>query len=187
MNAAPRITDAALLATVILLGSVTGWFVLRRQPNPAPSRKNETPVAVAKSAEKKTPPLPASARPVMPESAQATAPPSAPPRKGKPPIWDTAARDALKQVGADAEAERYWLSAINNPVLPPIERQDLIEDLNEDGLSDPRNPGVIDLPLINARIRLIEQLMPDAMDRVNAEAFKEAHKDLVKMRAKLDG
>jgi hypothetical protein len=100
-------------------------------------------------------------------------------------ITDPDARAALKRVGFDPDAEQYWLAAINNPFLPPDERQDLIEDLNEDGLSDPRNPRPDDLPLIESRIHLIEQLMPDALDEVNSDAFKEARKDLVNMRARL--
>jgi hypothetical protein len=64
-------------------------------------------------------------------------------------------------------------------------RSNLIEDLNEDGFADPRNLTANDLPLIQNRIALIEQLAPNAMDQVNAAAFKEAYKDLVNMRAKL--
>jgi len=91
------------------------------------------------------------------------------------------AREALAFVGADPMAEAYWYAAINDPGLPPKERQDLIEDLNEDGLSDPKNPGPEDLPLILSRLRLIEQAGPDAMDQVNAAAFQEAYKDLVNL------
>ncbi|MEI8291003.1 MAG: hypothetical protein WCH99_16175 [Verrucomicrobiota bacterium] len=79
----------------------------------------------------------------------------------------------------DPAAEQYWMVAINNPDLPANERKDLIEDLNEDGLSDPKHPDAQDLPLILNRIQLIEQLAPAAMDQVNADAFQEAYKDLV--------
>lgn len=99
----------------------------------------------------------------------------------KEPIQDPDARAALSFVGADPAAEQYWMAAINNPDLPPNERKDLIEDLNEDGLSDPKNPGAQDLPLILNRIQLIEQMAPSAMDQVNAEAFQEAYKDLVNL------
>jgi hypothetical protein len=78
-----------------------------------------------------------------------------------------------------------WVLAINNPNLPPDERKDLIEDLNEDGFHDPRNPTSDDLPLIQSRIAIIEQLAPAAMDDVNADAFREAYKDLVNMRDRL--
>ena len=53
------------------------------------------------------------------------------PAKPKDPIQDPDARDALSLVGIDPEAEAYWISAINDPTLPPEERKDLIEDLNE--------------------------------------------------------
>ncbi|HEV2696307.1 MAG TPA: hypothetical protein VG347_25710 [Verrucomicrobiae bacterium] len=100
---------------------------------------------------------------------------------GKAPAQDPDARTALSLVGADPEAEQYWATAINDPNLPAEERKDLIEDLNEDGLSDPKHPGAQDMPLILNRIRLIEELGPYAMDPVNAKAFDEAYKDLVNL------
>ncbi len=108
---------------------------------------------------------------------------SAKPAKQKAPIQDPDARVALSFVGADPDAEQYWAAAINNPNLPAEERKDLIEDLNEDGLSDPKTPGPQDLPLIMSRIVLIEELAPYAMDQVNADAFAEAYKDLTNMLA----
>jgi hypothetical protein len=84
----------------------------------------------------------------------------------------------LNFVGSDPDADSYWIGAINDSSLPAEERNDLIEDLNEDGLSDPRHPTAQDLPLILRRIRLIEQLVPLAMDDVNRDAFAEAYKDL---------
>jgi len=103
------------------------------------------------------------------------------PKKSKPPIQDPAARVALSFVGADPDAEEYWYAAINDPTLSEHERKDLIEDLNEDGLSDPKHPGPQDMPLILSRIRLIELLAPFSMDQVNAEAFAEAYKDLINL------
>jgi len=100
---------------------------------------------------------------------------------------DPMAREALSYVGADPAATAYWASAINNPNLSSHERQNLIEDLNEDGLSDPSNPGLEDLPLILSRLRLIDNLAPDAMDQVNADAFAEAYKDLLNMVHDLTG
>lgn len=94
-------------------------------------------------------------------------------------LQDPLARVALNFVGADPEADAYWMGAINDSAMPAEERKDLIEDLNEDGLSDPRHPAAQDLPLILARIRLIERLAPRAMDDVNRDAFAEAYKDLV--------
>ena len=105
------------------------------------------------------------------------------PAKVKPPVQDPDARAALSLVGADPLAEQYWAAAINDPNLPANERKDLIEDLNEDGLSDPKHPGPQDLPLIANRLRLIEELAPSAMDAVNADAFAEAYKDLQNLAA----
>jgi len=97
---------------------------------------------------------------------------------GKEPLQDPLAREALAFVGMDPTAEEYWYAAINDPNLPANERQDLIEDLNEDGLSDPKHPGPEDLPLILNRLLLIEQVAPTAPDQVNADALEEAYKDL---------
>jgi hypothetical protein len=112
-----------------------------------------------------------------------TATKSGKPARVKPPIQDPDARAALSLVGADPLAEQYWAAAINDPNLPANERKDLIEDLNEDGLSDPKHPGPQDLPLIANRLRLIEELAPSAMDAVNADAFAEAYKDLQNLAA----
>jgi hypothetical protein len=112
-------------------------------------------------------------------------PSSKPPKKGKPPLQDPAARAALKLVGVDAAAEQIWLEAINNPNLPKLERSDLIEDLNEEGFSNRKQPTRADLPLIEARLKLIERLMPEAIDETNLDAFGEARKDLINLRAKL--
>jgi hypothetical protein len=96
----------------------------------------------------------------------------------KEPLQDPLARLALAFVGADPIAEEYWFAAINDPSLPAQERQDLIEDLNEDGLSDTKRPGPGDLPLILNRLVLIENIAPTAPDQVNADALQEAYKDL---------
>jgi hypothetical protein len=96
-------------------------------------------------------------------------------------LVDPVARIALSFVGADPDAEAYWIDAINDPNLSPHERQDLIEDLNEEGFADPHHPTLEDLPLIVSRLMIIEELAPDAMDDVNSDAFDEAKKDLERM------
>jgi hypothetical protein len=95
------------------------------------------------------------------------------------------ARFALSFVGADPDAEEVWVLAINDPNRPGDVRQDLIEDLNEDGFPDPGNPTLGDLPLIENRLALIEELAPNAMDGINTAAFQEAYTDLVNMRAQV--
>jgi hypothetical protein len=117
---------------------------------------------------------------VTSNAVEITSPPAAA-KTGKEPLQDPMARVALAFVGADPEAEAYWLEAINDPSLPGHERSDLIEDLNEDGLSDPKQPTLEDLPLILNRLLLIQELAPNAMDQVNLDAFAEAYKDLLNL------
>ena len=130
------------------------------------------PLAAAEPATTKSP---ASPVPKAQKAAQAKQP------KPKPPLQDPEAREALSLVGWEPAAEAYWYSAINDPNLPAEERSDLIEDLNEDGLTDPKHPTPDDLPVILRRIELVEALGPDAMDKVNADAFQEAYKDLLNL------
>ena len=122
-----------------------------------------------------------------PAAGTASAPTSAdqPMAPTAPALQNPGARDALALVGLDPAAEQYWAAAINDPSLPPKERKDLIEDLNEEGFADPKNLTVDDLPLIQRRLALIELHMPAAMDEINAAAFAEAYKDLKKMYDRL--
>ncbi len=57
----------------------------------------------------------------------------------------------------------------------------MIEDLNEDGFADPEHPSIDELPLILARLALLEYVSPSPMDQVNDDAMAEAYKDLVAM------
>ena len=97
------------------------------------------------------------------------------------------ARAALALIGYDPEADAVYIQLINDPSVSANDRHDLIEDLNEDGFSYPDNPTLDDLPVIQYRIEFIEYLRPYAMDKVNADAFDEAHKDLVNMANRLTG
>ena len=153
-------------------------------------------------------PIPEPAAPIAPRrqqpavptpapQAQSAAPRSAPtpkqpapaPRRNAPtvnqPIDAATARQALEGVGADDQATEVWYQAINDTNLTPNQRKNLIEDLNETGFADPRNLTSADLPLIESRIALLEQIADNAMDDVNAAAFDEAYKDLLNMRARL--
>ena len=107
------------------------------------------------------------------------------PANSEPIVPEPLARAALDYVGYDPDAEALWMQAINDPSLSADARQNLIEDLNESGLSDPDHPTQDDLPLIESRLELIEQIGPDAMDDVNGRAFTEAYNDLMDMEAKL--
>ena len=113
--------------------------------------------------------------------------PSPQQRTGKAPRQDPMARVALSLVGVDPNAEEYWAMAINDPSLSANEREDLIEDLNEEGFEDPKNPTVDELPLIINRLQIIEDYAPSSMDEVNARSFAEAYKDLVNMYVRLTG
>jgi hypothetical protein len=198
----PGLFRGGLFAAVILAGCL-GFYFLQggssrqllstlgfvggdspQEASPAPS---ETTVQVA--TEPAPSPIPADA--VAPKTPQVNPTPqtAAQPAPAKPrtkdPLQDPLARAALARVGRDPDAESYWYAAINNPNLSANERQDLIEDLNEEGLSNPRNPSPDDLPVILNRIKMIEVVGPDAMDKVNADAFQEAYKDLVNLAAKV--
>ena len=95
------------------------------------------------------------------------------------------ARAALAMIGYDPAADAVYIQLINDPTVSANDRHNLIEDLNEDGFPDPDNPTVDDLPMIEYRIDLIDDHAPYAMDKTNADAFKEARKDLVNMANRL--
>jgi len=98
-----------------------------------------------------------------------------------PKAKEKRARAALAMIGYDPEADEVWIQVINDPSVSDNARSNLIEDLNEDGFPDPDNPTLDDLPMIEYRIDLIDDHAPYAMDKTNADAFKEARKDLVNM------
>ena len=106
----------------------------------------------------------------------------------KDPVYkEQLGRYVLSFVGYDPEAEEIWATLINDPNLSGGVRQDLIEDLNENGFSsgNGRIATVDDLPLILYRLQLIESFSPYAMDEINADAFEEVNKDLVNMATRL--
>ena len=102
-----------------------------------------------------------------------------------PRVKEQRGRVALGMIGRDTEADEVWIRIINDPSVSENARSNLIEDLNEDGFADPDNPTLDELPMIQYRIELIEDLLPYAMDKVNSDAFKEARKDLVNMADRL--
>ncbi|MCE5228350.1 hypothetical protein LLG95_01975 [bacterium] len=97
------------------------------------------------------------------------------------------ARRALPQVGTDEDATRTWLAAINNRNIPAITRAELIARLTEDGFSSEQDYTEEDLPLIQARLQLIERLEPEAIDQANAAAFSAAQQTLTNLEDQLGG
>lgn len=192
-------------ATVLSCVVISVFFVQPRPANqPAPPAKEQAALPTPKTATvpASTPepvPEPPPAQVASSSNRMATAPPPKMPVQPSvtPPsgpvaadpalsyngyqVADPMARMALSYVGGDPDATAYWLGAINDPDIPAEERKDLIEDLNQDGLINPDHPTPDDMPVIAARIKLIEQIGPDAMDQVNSDAFAEAYKDLVNL------
>ena len=174
-------------ATAVIGGLVAGVLLKNK-----PAANKPAPEKIATAAPPKIePPVasPTETAPVAPEVKVSVAPekpaaqPAAQKNNGqnpappKEPVRDPAAREALGLVGVDPNAEAYWTSAIFDTSLPDAEREDLMEDLNEDGLSDPKHPGPEDLPVILNRLAIIEQLAPQADDFM-LEHLGEAYKDL---------
>ena len=94
------------------------------------------------------------------------------------------ARLALAFVGANPQAGELFHTAVLDGALTPDARRNLIEDLNQDGLSSKKNPSPEDLALVTARYRLTQTyLQQDYVqgDRMLLAAFKEADKDLLKI------
>lgn len=182
------LVGVALLAIGIIAGALHQTNASGENPAPQPAKVSVASAAILPPVERvpekteivsastgeNSPAAPALGKIPATKPAKIPAPP-------KEPIQDPDARAALGFVGADPGAEVYWLAAINDPALPANERKDLIEDLNEAGLADPKHPGPQDMPLIASRIRLLEEIGPFAMDPVNADAFDEAYKDLVNL------
>jgi hypothetical protein len=93
-------------------------------------------------------------------------------------------RVALAYVGANEQAIQLYHSAINDPSLSPDQRRNLIEDLNQDGLSNRRNPTADDLKIIANRYELTQAYLQQPYvqnDPVATAAFQEALKDLTQM------
>lgn len=186
---------------VIALGlMVAGWMLSKQPVSQETAPENPVRIQAVVSPDNSTPseatPAPTSdPLPVEPtstsfesttpahagtDSAVEIAPQSAKTKKPKEPLHDPAARIALRFVGADPLAEAYWLEAIHDSSLPAQEREDLIEDLNEDGLSDHKRPGLEDFPLIMNRIALIEEIVPTS-DEFMLVHLEEAYKDLLNL------
>jgi hypothetical protein len=101
-----------------------------------------------------------------------------------PDSKESLGRVALAYIGANEQALQLYHSAILDPTLTPDQRRNLIEDLNQDGLSNRRNPTADDLKIIANRYELAQTYLQQPYvqnDPVTAAAFQEALKDLAHM------
>ena len=149
------------------------------------SRAVVTPESVATDPKPVLPPSPEPAPPAGTNNqAKATIQITPPQTQSAPvdePHQDQLARAALSLVGTDnPDAEAYWLGAIFDTTLSDQEREDLMEDLNEEGLVNPGQATPQDYPLIYNRLRIIEEVAPYA-DEFMLEHLAEAYKDLMNL------
>lgn len=96
---------------------------------------------------------------------------------------ESLARVALAYVGVDPQAEQMFHASLFDPALKPDHRRELVEDLNQDGLSNKKNPSAQDLQIIQSRFELTQAYLQQdyvQQDKVLFKAFNEADKDLRK-------
>lgn len=94
------------------------------------------------------------------------------------------ARLALNFAGADAQADALYQAAIKDQNLSADSRRELIEDLNQDGFDNLKNFSAHDVQLIQNRLALIDKSRNVTDQKIIADAFDEAEKDLKNMLAK---
>ena len=97
----------------------------------------------------------------------------------EPVISEALATQALAFVGTTADANSVWEAAVDDATLSAEARRKLIAGLTTEGFDS--NLTAADLPLISARMTLIEQLAPDALDESNEAAFEAAYERLQEM------
>jgi hypothetical protein len=189
---------------VAVVSAITTWLVLTRKPSttialprtesahpPQPSQVSE---AEPPQAPRKIPSEPRSDAPRRNPTtapAQVTAPESVedfvPDTLYDDPVFkEQLGRYALSYVGADPVADEVWAWLIYDPDLSEKVREDLMEDLNENGFSDGngRRATMDDLPLIESRLALLEGHLADADEFMFAH-LGEAYKDLMNMWLRL--
>jgi hypothetical protein len=108
-------------------------------------------------------------------------------RLSEPGSKEPLARLALAYVGANEQAVELYQAAVLDPSLQPEQKRELVEDLNQDGLSNPKTPTAEDLNIIAKRYALTQAyLQQDYVrnDKTLNAAFREADKDLRKMLEK---
>lgn len=105
-------------------------------------------------------------------------------RLAEPGSKEPLARVALAYVGTSEQALELFHTAVTDPAMLPDQTRNLIEDLNDDGLSNRKTPTAEDLQIIANRYAVTQAyLQQDYVrnDKVLNAAFREADKDLRNM------
>jgi hypothetical protein len=105
-------------------------------------------------------------------------------RVTEPDSKESLARLALAYVGANDQAIELFHEAVLDTTLKPDQTRNLIEDLNQDGLSNRKNLSPADLGIIAKRYALTQAyLQQDYVinNKTLNAAFREADKDLANM------
>ncbi|HOX58412.1 MAG TPA: hypothetical protein P5205_15220 [Candidatus Paceibacterota bacterium] len=105
-------------------------------------------------------------------------------RLAEPGSKEPLARLALTYVGVNDQAAGLFHTAVFDQTLTPDQKRNLIEDLNQDGLSNTRSPTPEELQIITKRYELTQAyLQQDYVlnDKLLNAAFREADKDLRNM------
>jgi hypothetical protein len=108
-------------------------------------------------------------------------------RLTEPGSKEPLARLALAFVGANQQAGELFHTAVLDQALLPDQKRELVEDLNQDGLSNKKAPTPEELKIIANRYALTQTyLQQDYVqnDKVLSAAFREADKDLRNMLQK---
>jgi hypothetical protein len=105
-------------------------------------------------------------------------------RVTEPDSKESLARVALAYVGANEQAATLFHAAVLDATLKPDQRRELVEDLNQDGLSNQKNLSPADLEIVSKRYALTQAYLRQdyvQSDKVLNAAFREADKDLANM------
>lgn len=157
---------------IALVAGLAGAFVLlNRGTRPQPS--DTIAVRVSESPKAETPSPLSPVREISPTPALPLAAASSPKTNAPTP-------PQIRR--ATARGPGHSRASGSSCALRDAEREDLMEDLNEVGLSDPRNPNGYDMMLIENRLAVIEQIAPYADDFM-LEHLGEAYKDLWNLTA----